>query len=293
MSGSEGQATVTVAGLEAAMDEQAGSAAGLYVPKSLIVAKGDLLAGTGAGVLARLPVGSDGTVLTADAAQTAGVKWAALTFGSAADYQTAGTPAAGSTGRYADAGHVHPGPHWIPEDNNLIAATYDPANAGTVTSQSSAGVAGRVTLTRVMLRRAITWSSIWFGLAGVDAGAALSNCYLGVYDSTGARVAVTADISSSLSSGATAKKVDFTSPYAAPAGEYFIAMLLNGTWTTNSFTFKASGAGISVNANLSASHLRYSSMLTGQTSLPTSLTLASQTTNTISGGWGSQWYGIS
>lgn len=40
-------------------------------------AKGDLVAATGADAAVKVPVGADGTVLTADAASTAGVKWAA------------------------------------------------------------------------------------------------------------------------------------------------------------------------------------------------------------------------
>jgi len=44
---------------------------------TLIDAKGDLLVGTANDVTARLPVGTDGYLLTADSAQTAGIKWAA------------------------------------------------------------------------------------------------------------------------------------------------------------------------------------------------------------------------
>lgn len=47
-----------------------------YVPKSLVTTKGDLLAATASATVARLPVGTDNQVLTADASQTAGVKWA-------------------------------------------------------------------------------------------------------------------------------------------------------------------------------------------------------------------------
>ena len=134
---------------------------------------------------------------------------------------------------------------------------------------------------------------MWIGLAGVDAAATLANCYLGVYDSTGTLKATTADISTSLMSGAIAKPLALATPFAATPGVYHIAMLLNGTWTTNSLTFKASGAGVSVNAGLAAPNLRYSNMLTAQTALPASLALASQTTTIINTGWASQWYGIS
>ncbi len=181
----------------------------------------------------------------------------------------------------------------LPTEQNLLAWTYDPNMAGHVTAQSSAGVGGRITLTRIILRKQITWSNIWIGLAGVDAGASLTNCYLGVYDSAGTLQGVTADVSASLSSGAVAKALPLVTPFTAAAGTYFIAMLLNGTWTTNSFTFKCSGAGSSTNAGLTTPNLRYSNMLTGQTSLPASLTLANQTTTIITTGWASQWYGIS
>lgn len=181
----------------------------------------------------------------------------------------------------------------LPSENNLLAWTYDPCEAGHVTAHSNSGVAGRITLVRIIIRETITWSNIWFGLAGVDAAATLSNCYMGVYDSSGTRRGVTADMSAQLITGAFAKPIALVTPFTAEPGEYFIAMLLNGTWATNTFTFKSSGAGISVNAGLSAPHLRYSNMLTSQTSLPASLDLTAQTTTIISTGWASQWYGIS
>jgi len=45
---------------------------------TIIDAKGDLVGGTGADTFARLAVGANGTVLTADSVETTGIKWAAL-----------------------------------------------------------------------------------------------------------------------------------------------------------------------------------------------------------------------
>jgi hypothetical protein len=51
-----------------------------------IDAKGDLVPGTGADTFARLAVGANGTVLTADSAETTGIKWAAAG-GASLNYQ--------------------------------------------------------------------------------------------------------------------------------------------------------------------------------------------------------------
>lgn len=49
------------------------------IPKALVDAKGDLILATAADVVARLPVGANGTALVADSATATGVKWATPT----------------------------------------------------------------------------------------------------------------------------------------------------------------------------------------------------------------------
>jgi hypothetical protein len=53
-----------------------------------IDAKGDLVPGTGADTFARLAVGANGTILTADSAETTGLKWAAPTAASIGSAQS-------------------------------------------------------------------------------------------------------------------------------------------------------------------------------------------------------------
>ena len=53
------------------------------ISPSLIDAKGDLLAGTANDTVNRLAVGTDGFVLTADAAEATGLKWSASSGGGA------------------------------------------------------------------------------------------------------------------------------------------------------------------------------------------------------------------
>lgn len=65
------------------------------IAKSTVTTKGDLLAATASATVARLGVGTDGQVLTADAASTPGVKWAtpggALTISQVATGSLSGT----------------------------------------------------------------------------------------------------------------------------------------------------------------------------------------------------------
>ena len=55
----------------------AAAPSGSGIPATLIDAKGDLIAGSAADTAARLAVGTNGYVLTADSAETTGIKWAA------------------------------------------------------------------------------------------------------------------------------------------------------------------------------------------------------------------------
>jgi lysophospholipase L1-like esterase len=72
------------------------------IPARIVTAKGDLVAATGSGAVSRLGIGTDGFVLTADAASAAGMKWAAAAGGSSPSggYISGDVPAATGTPSY-------------------------------------------------------------------------------------------------------------------------------------------------------------------------------------------------
>lgn len=77
--------TLTIAGGGTGATTAAGARSALDVPSTteaildtIIDAKGDLIVGTAADTPARLAIGSDGQVLTADSAQGSGMKWASV-----------------------------------------------------------------------------------------------------------------------------------------------------------------------------------------------------------------------
>lgn len=77
-------------GFHALVVERAGRA----ILSTIADAKGDLIVGTAADTVARLPVGSDGQVLTADSTQGSGLKWATgIPVGTILDYAGALAPA--------------------------------------------------------------------------------------------------------------------------------------------------------------------------------------------------------
>lgn len=60
-----------------AVDTQMKTNADAAIAKTIVDAKGDLIAATAADTVARLAVGANGTVLTADSAEATGLKWSA------------------------------------------------------------------------------------------------------------------------------------------------------------------------------------------------------------------------
>ena len=161
---------------------------------------------------------------------------------------------------------------------NWIATSYDPALAAANTLPTS----GTVTMVRLDLAAPATITSAVTCVVAVGVTLTAGQNFAGLYDSTGTRVAVTADQSVAWTSLGE-KVMTFTSPYAAAAGTYYVAYLANGA-TTPAILRSSSNANISavINRGQSVSVARFALGPTAQTTLPASITMASRTLGTTS-----------
>ena len=163
---------------------------------------------------------------------------------------------------------------WTPNDQGLIAWSFDPACCTTTGTTLSAGF---IYLIEIVLRQAATIAKI-NGVIGT-AGATLTanQCLAGLYDTTGTRRGVTGDMSTTWNSAGN-KAMSLTSSYSAAAGKYYLALLFNGTTSPTFAAGSTLGATFTPgNANLSAGSYRFCRSAAGQTSLPTSITLSGYT----------------
>lgn len=170
-----------------------------------------------------------------------------------------------------------------PADVGLLGWAYDPL-AATTTSLS---IAGRVYLVALWVRQPTLLSNAWIQVTTGATGATAGQNFLGLYNSAGTQVAVTADISASLGTTG-AKTAAFTTPYSAPSGQYWMGMVFNAATTlpTLASAISASNYG---HLNNAAANYRFAVNGSGATALPASITPASNsTTNALT-----FWTGVS
>ena len=173
---------------------------------------------------------------------------------------------------------------WLPSDNNLLAASADVNGLG----GTGLMVAGTLYLVAVRIRYAITASKIWFIESPAGSGASTGS-FAGLYSSAGTLLSGSADAAAAYTGGF-AQSVSLTTPQALAAGIFVWAALLVNLATTQP-TMRLTGGGSAVpgSVNLPNSQLRVCVNGTGLTSLPASVTPAS---NTGAGAF-PHWIGIS
>lgn len=241
-------------------------------------AKGDLLAAAAPYSLARVPVGTDGQVLTADAASAAGVKWAAAAGGTT--FTAASVAPGGANDIYSDYGNRAAG---IVE--TMSRDSIDP------TSGSPSPGAGTLALTYFTPDQTVTVSNLISATRGTaQAGATLARMALYSIDGTGAltciaRTASDPTLWQSTQNVFTRAIADdgqgnaIASVTLTRGQRYAFAILHVGSTTAPTIAGKGGIAGL-----MSASPRR-GGFVTAQTDIPATITAATITAGTTSGNY--------
>jgi hypothetical protein len=202
---------------------------------------------------------------------TTSVLLASLTLDTTAtDIQQNGVQSAGGTGKVPDAGHVHPAsgiPR--PADTGVIAWTADPFVCST---NAQALVAGKLMLAAFWVRKTATISTIGINVPTAGATLTASENWAGVYNSSGTLMGQTADQSTAWA-GTSTQSMAITSPFSAPGGMYWVALLFNGT-TPPTLRGSAGAVGF-VQLGQAAAASRVGVYGSAQTTLPSTITPAS------------------
>jgi hypothetical protein len=163
---------------------------------------------------------------------------------------------------------------WTPSDHGYIAWTYDPAESSSAGTALSAGF---IYMLAVLLRQGATISKLNLYVGTAGSGLTAYQCLAGLYDASGTRVGITADMSTTWNSTGH-KAMSLTSSYAAAAGRYYVALLFNGTTSPVIACGSTQGATFTPgNSGLTAGNYRFSRSASGQTALPASVTLSGYT----------------
>ena len=221
------------------------------VRSAVLTTKGDIIVATTSATPARLGVGANGQVLTADSAQATGVKWAAAAGGAVIDTTDTplmdGTAAIGAIGQASDAGHRHPTdttraplaspaltgnptvPTQTPGTNNTRAAS---------TAYADAAVAVEATArSNAVALLAPLASPVFTGVAGLPGVRLASQTISGAATLvTGSQALIKADT--------TTAAFTLTLPAAPTAGDLFIFEDAAGQWATHNLTIGLNGKTI-------------------------------------------------
>jgi hypothetical protein len=172
------------------------------------------------------------------------------------------------------------GGYWRPAHNGMLAGNYDP----TLASGTSSPTNGNIHLIKLYVPNTILATNIAIGWTGVS-GAGVTG-YVGIYNSSGTRLAVSTAQSTSFQTGS-AGQVPLSSSVTITGGAdtwVYIAVLVASA-TTAPVWRSISQAASSINFGLANAQYRACINGTGQTTLPASLTLSSNNGNTALWPW--------
>jgi hypothetical protein len=159
---------------------------------------------------------------------------------------------------------------WAPSDNGLLVCDVPPNEA----QGSATLIAGTLYLTKLMIRYPLTITNLWWDVFAAGLGSSTGS-FTGLYSSAGTLLTGSSDIAAAnlLSTGP--KMMAVTTPQALAPGTFVWAALLVNMATTQPGIFRSVSAASLGNINLAASAYRYCTNGTGLTTLPGSITPAS------------------
>lgn len=194
------------------------------------------------------------------------------TYGFTASAAVSGTGP--STGGLVDIGLPYTAD--TPARHSYLEWNYDPIATGSGTGQ--AATTGTIYLLKITAQVGGVVSNIIMTVGTTAPAGALTSGQnsVGIYDSSGTRIAVTADQATAWGSSGL-KTMPLMSPVNLQGGQhYYIGLLSNSAAGTAAvFVRSNSGTTTTPNANLSNIAQRFSVNGTGQTALPSSVTLSS------------------
>jgi hypothetical protein len=161
-----------------------------------------------------------------------------------------------------------------PDDHGYLSWTADP---GTASGASFTLANGTVYLSKIKVtNRSTVVSNLVYQVTTAGTTLTAAQNFVGLYDASGNRLAVSADQTTAM--GSTGTKTAAITPQTLAVGTYYVAFLSNGGGTAVQV---AGGAGNSslTNIGLTTATSRALNTAAGNTSLPATITLGSQTPN--------------
>lgn len=153
-------------------------------------------------------------------------------------------------------------------DQNLIAWAFDPVHA----ASSIGTVNGTMSLIKVIVRSATTITNGVYAVVNGGTSLTSGQNFIGLYDSSGTRVAISADQTTNMGTSNNIVTAPWTAPYSAAAGSYWLAILTNGLASPDFARAGANAISNLASVGLTTSTRRFGTSGSGLTALPASFT---------------------
>jgi parallel beta-helix repeat protein len=161
-----------------------------------------------------------------------------------------------------------------PSKHGLVEWNYDPIAAVASTANSTTLASGTVQLVKITAQTGGTVNNIIVNCLALGSTLTSGQNFAAIFDSSGNRLGITADQTTAWGSTGL-KTMALTAGVTLTAGaDYYIAFLSVGT-TPPKFAQTGVGSFLEVNVGLGSTVLRFCTNVTGQTAMPSSLTLSS------------------